>query len=171
MHRNLIESIYGRASIEITHFVLIRIQIWPPSATLVSGWSIPKNLLLCNCLAKWTKTWWEAPMEGSVLSFLKAQWKVSYTGSVHWASSLFSFWFVIRVTRRVSTMDQVFSVVRVTRSWVLYVMCCWSFFLLSSFSVGHCVVCPYSIYRFWLPFWYIQTLIVVIWTPNFHSKR
>jgi hypothetical protein len=24
-----------------------------------------------------TKTWWEAPMGGSVLSFLKAEWKVS----------------------------------------------------------------------------------------------
>jgi hypothetical protein len=42
---------------------------------------------LCNCLAKWTETWWEAPMEGSVLSFLKAEWKVSDTGSAHWASS------------------------------------------------------------------------------------
>ena len=27
-------------------------------------------------------------MEGSVLSFLKAEWKVSDTGSDHWASSL-----------------------------------------------------------------------------------
>jgi hypothetical protein len=28
-------------------------------------------------------------MEGSVLSFLKVEWKVSDTGSAHWASSLF----------------------------------------------------------------------------------
>jgi hypothetical protein len=28
-------------------------------------------------LPKWTDIWWEAPMEGSVLSFLKAEWKVS----------------------------------------------------------------------------------------------
>jgi hypothetical protein len=35
-----------------------------------------------------TKTWWKAPMGGSVLSFLKAEWKVSDTGSAHWASSL-----------------------------------------------------------------------------------
>jgi hypothetical protein len=28
-------------------------------------------------------------MEGSVLSFLKAEWKVSDTGSAHWASSFF----------------------------------------------------------------------------------
>ena len=27
-------------------------------------------------------------MQGSVLSFLKAEWKVSDTGSAHWASSL-----------------------------------------------------------------------------------
>ena len=26
-------------------------------------------------------------MEGSVLSFIKAEWKVSDTGSAHWASS------------------------------------------------------------------------------------
>jgi hypothetical protein len=49
-----------------------------------------KNLLLWNCLAKWTETWLEAStcMEGSVLSFLKAEWKVSDTGSAHGASSL-----------------------------------------------------------------------------------
>ena len=61
----------------------------PPQAILVSEWSISKNLLLCNCLAKWTETWWESHMEGSVLSFLKAKWKVSDTGSAHWASSSF----------------------------------------------------------------------------------
>jgi hypothetical protein len=43
---------------------------------LVSDWSISKNLLW-NCLAKWTETWWEAHMEDSVLSFLKAEWKVN----------------------------------------------------------------------------------------------
>ena len=39
-------------------------------------------------------------MGGSVLSFLKAEWKVSDTGSAHWASSLIllpeiGFWFEI----------------------------------------------------------------------------
>jgi hypothetical protein len=29
----------------------------------------------------------QAPSEGSVLSFLKAEWKVSDTGSAHWAFS------------------------------------------------------------------------------------
>ena len=27
-----------------------------------------------------------------------------------------------------------------------------------TFSIGHCVVCFSSIYRFWLPLWYFQTL-------------
>jgi hypothetical protein len=31
-------------------------------------------------------------MEGSVLSFLKAEWKVSDTGSAYWASSFFYHW-------------------------------------------------------------------------------
>jgi hypothetical protein len=29
------------------------------------------------------------------------------------------------------------------------------------FSFGHCVVCSSSIYEFWLPLWYIQTLLIV----------
>jgi hypothetical protein len=40
----------------------------------------------------------------------------------------------------------VFSGIRVTRSLVLCV------------SYGHCVVCSSSIYGFWLPIWYLQTL-------------
>jgi hypothetical protein len=47
------------------------------------------NLTSHFVLPKWTEIWWEAPMEGSVLSFLKAEWKVSDTDSAHWASSFF----------------------------------------------------------------------------------
>jgi len=53
----------------------------------------------------------------------------------------------------------VFSAVRVTRSLVLYVYFvdrCLSF---CTFSFGHFVVCPYSIYGFWLPLWYLQNLL------------
>ena len=52
----------------------------------------------------------------------------------------------------------VFSGVPVTRSLVLYVCFvdrCLSF---CTFSFGHCVVCPSSMYRCWLPLWYLQTL-------------
>ena len=55
----------------------------------------------------------------------------------------------------------VFSVVRVTRSLdlcVCFVDRCLSF---CNFSFGHCVVCPSSIYRFWLPLLYLQTLLGV----------
>ena len=54
----------------------------------------------------------------------------------------------------------VFCGVRVTRSVVLYVCFvdrCLSF---CTFSFGHCVVCS-SIYGFWLPLWYLQTLLTV----------
>ena len=54
----------------------------------------------------------------------------------------------------------VFSGVRVTRSLVLYVCFvdrCLSF---CTFSFGHCVVCPSTKYGFWLPLWYLQTLLM-----------
>jgi hypothetical protein len=81
--------------------------------------------------------------------------------------------FVARLTRRVPLVEQelltlrehlssppVFCGVRVTRSLVLYVCFvdrCLSF---CTFSFGHCVICS-SIYGFWLPLWYLQTLLTV----------
>jgi hypothetical protein len=63
----------------------------------------------------------------------------------------------------------IFSGFRVTRSLVLcvcFVDRCLSF---CTFYFGHCVVCSSSIYGFWLPLWYLQTL------PNWYlfkmSKR
>ena len=56
--------------------------------------------------------------------------------------------------------SQVFSGVRVTRSLdlcVCFVDCCLS--ICTFFSFGHCVVCSSSIYGFWLPLWYLQTLL------------
>ena len=61
----------------------------------------------------------------------------------------------------------VFSGVRVTRSLVLcvcFVDRCLSFF---TFSFGHCVVCSSSIYSFWLPLWYLQTLLKSFGFPIF----
>ena len=56
----------------------------------------------------------------------------------------------------------VFSWVCVTRSLVLcvcfvdrYLPCC-------NFSFGHCFVCSFSIFGFWLPLWYLQTLLNTI---------
>jgi hypothetical protein len=80
--------------------------------------------------------------------------------------------FVTRLTRRMPLVEQelrtlpehpssppAFSRVRVTRSLVLYVCFvdrCLSF---CTFSFGHRVVCSFSIYGFWLPLWYLQTLL------------
>ena len=102
MNRNLVGSIYGRFSKKNAHFFPIRLQTWLPQEILVSDWSISKNCLLWNCLGKWTETWWEAHMEGTVLSFLKAEWKVSDTGSAHWASS-FGFPFKVKKNFAIST--------------------------------------------------------------------
>ena len=82
--------------------------------------------------------------------------------------------FVTRLTRRIPLVDQelptlpehpsslrVFSGIRVTRSLILYICFvdrCLSF---CSFSFGHCVVCSSSIYGFWLPLWYLQTLLKI----------
>ena len=96
--------------------------------------------------------------------------------------------FITRLTWRVPLVEQeqhtlpehlssppVFSGVGVTRSLVLclyFVDRCSSFF---TFSFGHCIVCPSSIYRFWLPpfdmldiqilitsLWYLQTLLAIL---------
>jgi hypothetical protein len=65
--------------------------------------------------------------------------------------------------------------VRVTRSLVLYVCfvdrCCpFVLFLLAIvlsvlLSFGHCGVCSSSIYGFWLPLWYLQTLLIPVILP------
>ena len=49
-----------------------------------------------------TQTWWEAPMGGSVLSFLKAEWKVSDTGSANWASSIRNFTVITKMFWRLT---------------------------------------------------------------------
>jgi hypothetical protein len=99
-------------------------------------------------------------------------------GSFWWFKTCFRHsWlitgFATRVTRRVPLAEKellsfteplsspaVFSGVRVTRSLVLYVCFvdrCLSF---CTFSFDQCVVCSSSIYEFWLPLWYLQTLFV-----------
>ena len=52
-----------------------------------------------------------------------------------------------------------FSGVRVTRSLVLCVCFVDRCLFFYTFSFGHCVVCSSSIYGFWLPFLYLQTLL------------
>ena len=49
--------------------------------------------------------------------------------------------------------------VRVTRFLVLCVCFVERCLFFCSFPFGHCVVCSSSIYGFWLPLWYLQTLL------------
>ena len=97
--------------------------------------------------------------------------------------------FVTRLIRRVSLVEKelltlpehlssppLFSRVRVTPSLVLcvcFVDRCLSF---CTSSFGHCVVCSSSIYGFWLPFCYLQTLlgyvaifVTTMWGLEFYS--
>jgi hypothetical protein len=82
--------------------------------------------------------------------------------------------FATRLTRWVSLVEHemptfpehlsspsLFSEVRVTRSLVLgvcFVDRCLSF---CTFSFGHCVFCSSSIYGFWFPLCYLQTLLII----------
>jgi hypothetical protein len=43
MNRNLVGSIYGRSSIKISYFVMIRLQAWPLQTILVTDWLISKK--------------------------------------------------------------------------------------------------------------------------------
>ena len=80
--------------------------------------------------------------------------------------------FVTRLTRRVPLVELelltlpehlnsslVFSGVRV--NWFLVLCVCFvdRCLFFCSFSVRYCAVCS-SIYRFWLPLWYLQTLLI-----------
>ena len=61
----------------------------------------------------------------------------------------------------VNTSPPVFSGVRATRSLVLYACFVDRCLFFCTFSFGHCVVCSSSIYGFWLPLWYLQTLLMI----------
>jgi hypothetical protein len=92
--------------------------------------------------------------------------------------------FVTRLTRRVSLVEQelltlpehrssppVFSGVRVTWSLVLYVCFVDRCLSVCTFSFGHCVVWSSSIYGFWLPLWYLQTLHIEDYLYICRSKQ
>ena len=108
------------------------------------------------------------------MEYLCHKWPRTCSTSRSFPRSWLITGFVTRLKRRVSLVEQelltlpkhlssppVFNGVRVTRSLVLYVCFvdrCLSF---CTFSFGNCVVCSSSIYGFWLPLWYLQTLLVL----------
>ena len=62
-----------------------------------------------------------------------------------------------------------FSEVRVTRSLALYVCFVDRCLSVCTFYFGHCVVCSSSIYGFWLPLWYLQTLLIDVMISVIHN--
>ena len=86
--------------------------------------------------------------------------------------------FVTRVIRRVPLVEQELLTIPehlsspMGFSGVFHFMCmfCRSLVVLLFFSFGHCVFCSSSIYGFWLPLWYLQTLRTQCWSPK-STKR
>ena len=89
-------------------------------------------------------------------------------------SSIYDFWLpfwypvaiVLSVLPRFTTFDYPFGIL-----WPLY---CLSFFDLRLLvtplvSCGHCIVCPSSIYDFWLPFWYPVAIVLSV-LPRFTTS-
>ena len=107
-------------------------------------------LTLWNICHKWPRICSTCRKHFPVLSLFTTYYRVcSTTGATSGAGTAYP--------SGAPEFTPVFSGVRVTRSLVLYVCFvdrCLSF---CSFSFGHGVVCS-SIYGFWLPLWYLQTL-------------
>ena len=94
---------------------------------------------------------------------------VSCGHSIVCPSSIYDFWLPLRflvaivlsVVPGFTTYDYPFGIL-----WPLY---CLSFFDLRLLvtplvSCGHCIVCPSSIYDFWLPFWYLVAIVLSVRT-------
>ena len=90
---------------------------------------------------------------------------VSFGHFVVWPSSIYRFWLhlwyllaiVLSVLLRFTDPDYHFG--------IFWPLCCLTFFDLQILitpllSFGHCVVCPSSIYRFWLPLWYLLAIVL-----------
>ena len=75
-------------------------------------------------------------------------------------------WWVPLVEQELLTLPEhmssppVFSEVRVTRSFVLCVCFVDRCLFFCTFSFDHCFVCFSSIYKFWLPLWYLQLFLL-----------
>jgi hypothetical protein len=79
-------------------------------------------------------------------------------------SSIYGFWLLLYYLCTTELpqlfIKPVFSRVHVTRSLVLYVCFVDHCLPFCTFFFGRCVVCS-SIYGFWLPLWYLQTLLIL----------
>jgi predicted nucleic acid-binding Zn ribbon protein len=92
---------------------------------------------------------------------------VSFGHCVVCSSSIYGFWLplwyllaiVLSVLLRQTDSDY--------PCGIFWPLCCLFFFdirilITPVVSFGHCVVCSSSIYGFWLPLWYLQTLLTIL---------
>ena len=98
---------------------------------------------------------------------------VSFGHCVVWPSSIYRFWLLLWYLLAIVLSD----LLRFTDSdysfGVFWPLCCVTFFdlqilITSLVSFGHCVVWPSSIYRLWLPLWYLLAIVlsVLLWYTN-----
>ena len=89
-------------------------------------------------------------------------------------SSIYDFWLpiwylvaiVLSVLPRFTTFDYPFGML-----WSLYFLSFLDLWLLITplVSCGHCIVCPSSIYDFWLPLWYLVVIVLSV-LPRFTTS-
>ena len=89
-------------------------------------------------------------------------------------SSIYDFWLplwylvaiVLSVLPRFTTYDYHFGIL-----WPLYCLSVLDLRLLITplVSCGHCIVCPSSIYDFWLPLWYLKAIVLSV-LPQFTTS-
>ena len=89
-------------------------------------------------------------------------------------SSIYDFWLplwylvaiVLSVLPRFTTYDYHFGIL-----WPLYCLSVLDLRLLITplVSCGHCIVCPSSIYDFWLPLWYLKAIVMSV-LPQFTTS-
>ena len=110
-------------------------------------------------------------------NLLISQWHLFYASALTWCikvkvSSLRQRWPkpMLGATREAVTAyrsgaSPAFSEVRVAWYLIFCVVFCGLLLVLLFFCpvyFGHCVVCPSSIYSFWLPFWYLKFFLVFL---------
>ena len=92
---------------------------------------------------------------------------VSFGHCVVWPSSIYRFWIHLWYLLAIVLSDRL----RFTDSdytfGIFWPLCCLTFFDLQILinplvSFGHCVVCPSSIYRSWLPLWYLLAIVLFV---------
>ena len=96
----------------------------------------------------------------------------------------FKSYSALSIFLRFTESDYSFGIFKLVLSIFFWLLCCMSFFdlrilitlLVSSnssclFSFSHCVACPSSFYGFWLPLWYLQTLIILLFDMLFRQWK